>query len=139
MMALRVQLDPGAFLPERAHATDAGADLRTPVAFTLSARSSHTIPTGVHIELPDSHYAKVASKSSLNVLHDIICDGTIDQGYSGEIAVRLHNLGDRPYRFDAGDKIAQLIVQRVEYPSFVQVERICGGERGDGGFGSTGK
>ena len=136
---IKVRLDDGAFLPERAHDTDAGADLRTPEPFTLFGHSSHTVRTGVHVELPSGCYGRVASKSGLNVLHDIVSDGVVDEGYSGEIVVRLHNLGRENHFFARGDKVSQLIVERVEYPGFVEVDEIRGGERGDAGFGSSGR
>lgn len=137
-MQLKVQLDEGAFLPERAHATDAGADIRTPVAFTLQPWGSFTVNTGIHIELPPNTKCDVRSKSGLNTKHDIISEGLIDEGFSGEIRVRLHNLSGKPYGFERGDKITQLVVTPVLYPDIVQVDTVQGGERGNAGFGSTG-
>ena len=136
---VKVQLDEGALAPSRAHETDAGADLFTPVAFTLSARSSHTVDTGVHVELPRGHVALLKSKSGLNVKHSIISEGVVDEGYTGSIRVRLHNLSDEAYRFEAGDKITQLLVMPVDYCTFCEVDAVEGGTRGDAGFGSTGK
>lgn len=136
---MRVKLDEGAFLPERAHATDAGADIRTPKGFVLSAHSSATIHTGVHIQLPDGMVGILKSKSGLNVNHDVIGEGVIDQGYDGEIVVKLYNLGHKPHCFQAGDKIIQLLVVPVLYCRFEQVSEIDGGERGSEGFGSTGR
>ncbi len=138
-MTIRTQLDEGAYPPERAHATDAGADLRTPEPFTLFGHSSHTVRTGVHVELPHGCYARIASKSGLNVLHDITSEGVVDEGYSGEIVVRLHNHGKQNHFFARGDKVSQLIIECVEYPTFVRVDEIEGGERGANGFGSTGR
>lgn len=134
-----VQLDDGAYMPERAHPTDAGADLRTPEPFTLFGHSSHTVHTGVHVELPRGFYARLASKSGLNVLHDIVSEGVVDEGYSGEIMVRLHNLGKQNHFFARGDKVSQLIVEPVVYPWFREVVSVEGGARGDAGFGSTGR
>lgn len=135
---VNIQLDDGAYMPERAHDTDAGADLRTPIDFMLFGHSSFSVDTGVHIELPHGYYARVASKSGLNVKHDIISEGVIDEGYSGSIVVRLHNLSKNPHHFAKGDKISQLIIEPVAYADFEQVESVRGGERADGGFGSTG-
>lgn len=137
-MTIRTQLDGGAFLPERAHATDAGADLRTPEPFTLFGHSSHTVRTGVHVELPHGCYARIAEKSGLDS-HDIVCAGVVDEGYSGEILVRLHNLGRENRFFARGDKVAQLIVEVCAYAGFEQVDEVRGGERGANGFGSTGR
>lgn len=137
-MQINVQLDEGAYLPERAHLTDAGADLRTPIDLMLYGHSSFSVDTGVHIELPHGYYARVASKSGLNVKHDIISEGVIDEGYSGSIVVRLHNLSKNPHHFAKGDKISQLIIEPVAYAAFERVDSVDGGERGDSGFGSTG-
>lgn len=136
---VKVQLDDGAYMPDRAHDTDAGADLKTPVGFTLSARSSHTVDTGVHVELPRGRVALLKSKSGLNVKHSIISEGVVDEGYTGSIRVRLHNLSDEAYRFERGDKITQLLVMPVDYCDFMQVGEVKGGDRADGGFGSTGR
>ena len=135
---VKVELDEGAYLPERAHATDAGADLRTPIDFTLFGHKSMSINTGVHIQVPDGYYGRLASKSGLNVKFDIISEGVIDQGYTGAIVVRLHNLSKNPHTFRKGDKITQLIIEPVLYASFEKVDKVDGGDRGDGGFGSTG-
>ena len=142
MLALRkvrVQLDDYGIMPERAHDTDAGADIFTPVAFVLPAHGSYTVKTGVHIELPPLTKCDVRSKSGLNRDHDIISDGLIDDGFSGEIEIRLHNLGDHPHAFERGDKITQIVVTPVYYPDFEQVEKVQGGERGECGHGSTGR
>lgn len=133
-----VQLDDGAYMPVRAHGTDAGADLRTPIDFTLFGHSSFSVDTGVHIELPHGYYGRIASKSGLNVKFDIISEGVIDEGYTGSIVVRMHNLSKNPHTFAKGDKVSQLIIEPVPYFTFEQVDRVEGGERGDGGFGSTG-
>lgn len=134
-----VQLDDGAFMPERAHDTDAGADIRTPESFVLPAGGSHTVNTGVHIQIPSNTKCDIRSKSGLNTNHDIISEGLIDEGFSGEIRVRLHNLSDEPYTFNRGDKITQIVVTPVYYPEFEEVEQVEGGERGENGYGSTGR
>lgn len=139
MQEVHTQLDDGAFMPERAHPTDAGADLRTPVSFTLFGLSSCSIDTGVHVELPHGFYGRIASKSGLNVKHDIISEGVIDEGYTGSIVVRLHNLSEHPHRFERGDKISQLIIEPVAYLGFGKVDKVSGGERGNDGFGSSGR
>lgn len=140
-MILKVKLDTekGALLPIRAHKKDAGADILTPRGFTLSARSSAIIRTGVHVELPPSTVGMLKSKSGLNIFHDIVGEGVIDWGFDGEIVVKLYNLGDTPYHFEAGDKIIQLVVLPVHCAEIVQAYEIQGGERGDAGYGSTGR
>lgn len=136
---LNVKLDEGATLPERAHATDAGADIFCRKGFTIAGRSSAVIRTGVHVQLPQGTVGMIKSKSGLNIKRNIISDGTIDEGFTGEIIVKLYNLGDQAQHFKQEDKITQLVVLPVHYPEIVQVDEIEGGERGDAGYGSTGR
>ena len=139
MDKVRFALDEGAYPPERAHATDAGADLRTPVGFTLAPHGEITIDTGVHVELPHGTAGLLVPKSGLNVRASIVDWGLIDEGYSGSIAVKLYNLGKLTHFFNRGDKIAQLVVLDVRYPTYELADSIGAGERGDAGFGSTGR
>lgn len=136
---VKVQLDEGAKLPVRAHDTDAGADLYCVEDFIVPAHSSVDIGTGVHVQLPENTVGMVKSKSGLNVKSCITVEGVIDEGYSGEIRLRVYNHGDYDYPFIAGDKVTQLVVMPVIYPTYVEVAEIDSGERGDGGFGSTGR
>jgi len=138
-IVMRVRLDEGAYLPERFHATDAGADIRTPKAFTLKAHGSEIVKTGVHVELPPDTVGMIKSKSRLNIFYDIVSEGVIDEGFSGEILVKLYNLGDNDYRFEAGDRITQLVVMPVCYPTCMESDVVRGGARGDAGYGSTGR
>lgn len=136
---LRVKLDPGAYLPERAHATDAGLDLRTPVAAYIRAGGSTVIDTGVHIQLPPGTVGMLKSKSGLNTKDGIVSEGVIDEGYTGTIRVKLYNHGTEAKQFSRGDKITQLVVLPVLHPRVEQAEEIQGGPRGDNGYGSTGR
>lgn len=136
---MKVQLDPGAYMPERAYHTDAGADLRTPYRFILRAGEFKTIDIGVHIEVPEGYMAEVRSKSGLMTKSGIFTDGTIDCGFSGKIGVCLFNHSRMHREFEAGDKIAQLVITKIDTPEFEQVEKISGGKRADKGFGSTGR
>lgn len=136
---LRVRLDPGAYLPERAHDTDAGLDLRTPVDAYVRAGGSTVIDTGVHIQLPPGTVGMLKSKSGLNVKDGIVSEGVIDEGYTGTILVKLYNHGTEAKQFSRGDKITQLVVLPVLYPRVEQAEEIQGGSRGDNGYGSTGR
>jgi dUTP pyrophosphatase len=124
-------------LPDRAHPTDAGADLFAPHDVTVPARGSAVVDTGVHVELPPGTVGMVKSKSGLNVKHGIVSDGVIDEGYSGSVVVKLYNHGDEPVTLARGSKISQLVVLPVLYPEIVQADEIGGGPRGDAGFGST--
>lgn len=136
---MEIKLDNYAFMPHRAHPTDAGLDLRSPENIYLKARQSVTIRTGVHIKLPPNTYGRIASKSGLMVHHGIRTDGTIDEPYRGEICVCLFNDSDAGYYIEKGDKIAQLIVQPCEYVDVNVVDVLDETDRGDGGFGSTGR
>lgn len=136
---IKYKLDEGALQLVRAHKTDAGADVCTPVGFVVEPRSSAIVHTGVHVELPEGTVGMLKSKSGLNVNSDIVSEGVIDQGYTGEIVVKLYNHGDEPHEFHAGDKVTQLVVMPVEFPTYVQADEIDGGERGDAGFGSSGR
>jgi dUTP pyrophosphatase len=136
---MKVKLEPWAYMPERAYSTDAGADLRTPYNETIEPRGSVVIDTGVHIELPPNTVGMLKSKSGLNVKHGITSEGVIDVGYTGSIRVKLLNHSDKPYEFKAGDKISQLVIMPILTPTFELVDELEETERGNGGFGSTGK
>lgn len=136
---IRCVLDEGAALPVRAHDTDAGADLCAPTDITVPAHGSAEVDTGVHIQLPPHTCGLLVSKSGLMVLNALTSTGLIDQGFTGEIRVRVFNGGDEDYHFAAGEKVTQVAVLPVLYPTYEQVERIEGGERGDDGYGSTGR
>jgi len=136
---LRVRLDDGAYLPQRAHDTDAGLDLRTPVDTYVRAGDSTVIDTGVHIQLPPGTVGMLKSKSGLNTKDGIVSEGVIDEGYTGTITVKLYNHGTEAKQFTRGDKITQLVVLPVLYVNLELTEEIQGGDRGDGGFGSTGR
>jgi dUTP pyrophosphatase len=136
------RLDPGLPVPERAHPGDAGADLFAAADVELAPGQRAVVPTGVAIALPHGYAAFVHPRSGLASRYGVTivnAPGTVDAGYRGEIRVTLLNTdADTPVRFQRGDRIAQLVVQRVEYPVFHEVERLPGSARGDGGFGSTG-
>ena len=100
---------------------------------------SAAIDTGVHVEIPAGYYGKIETKSGLNRKHHILCTGVVDEGYTGSIVVIVYNLGSNPYEFKAGDKIAQLVIQPCIKPELEQVTEFTQTERGDNGFGSTGR
>ena len=136
---MKIKLDGGAYMPERAHDTDAGLDIRSPIAATVFPKDSVIIDTGVHIELPPNTVGMLKSKSGLNVKHDITSEGVIDVGYTGSIVVKLYNHGNKPYSVKRGDKITQLVIMPIVYPGIELVENLEEAERGNGGFGSTGR
>jgi dUTP pyrophosphatase len=128
--------------PSYEHPGDAGADLRTAVDVELAPGERALLPTGVALALPDGYAAFVHPRSGLAVRYGVSlvnAPGTVDAGYRGEIKVSVINLDPRePVRFTRGDRIAQLVIQRVERAAFHLVEHLPGSDRGDGGFGSTG-
>ena len=136
---MKVQLDQSAYKPDRAHPADAGADLRTPYGFILRANSHRVIDTGVHFEIPTGYVGMIKSKSGMMTDGGIVTDGTVDAGYSGSVRVCLFNHSGKHRMFKAGEKIAQIVFLPIVAPDFEQVDKITGGERGDRGFGSTGK
>ena len=136
---MKVKLQEWAYMPERAHSTDAGADLRTPHDVIVPAKGSVVIDTGVHIELPPNTVGMLKSKSGLNVKHGITSEGVIDVGYTGSIAVKLYNHSDETYYICAGEKISQLVVMPILTPDFELVDELEATERGNNGFGSSGR
>lgn len=143
--AINVKLDNGAFMPYRAHDLDAGYDIRTPIDFAikpmseLSGAGKAVIDTGVHIEIPEGYVGLIKSKSGLNLNKDITCEGVVDAGYVGSIRAIMYNHGKHLVKFKAGDKITQLVIVPIATPRLNLVEELSDSERGDGGFGSTGR
>lgn len=137
------RVDPGVPLPSYAHPGDAGLDLVTTVEAQVAPGERVLLPTGIAIALPAGYAAFVHPRSGLAVRYGVSlvnAPGTIDAGYRGEIAVSLVNLDPRdPVVLARGDRIAQLVVQRVEHVVLHEVERLPGSDRGAGGFGSSGR
>lgn len=140
---IKVMLDEGAFIPEKAHDSDAGFDLRSRESAKLTdyCNGGIVFDTGVHVEIPEGYVGYVQGRSGLNVNHDIICPtGVIDAGFTGSIRVKLYNLGDDVYIVHPGDKIAQLVIQPVVNKcSFTRVDGFNETDRGSNGFGSSGR
>ncbi len=136
------RLDPGLPLPSFAHPGDAGADLFAAEDVDLAPGERVLVPTGVAIALPAGYAAFVHPRSGLAARHGVTivnAPGTVDAGYRGEIKVTLLNTDrSQPVSFRRGDRIAQLVVQRVENVRFREAAGLPGSARGDGGFGSTG-
>lgn len=126
--------------PVRGHDLDAGLDLRTPVDVTIPAHGSEKVDLGIHFEIPKGWFGKLESKSGLNVMNKIFCGGgVIDSGFTGSIQCRLYNYGDEDYTFKAGEKFVQIIFLPISTPELIQVDKFDDYERGDSGYGSTGK
>ncbi len=139
-----VRLDPDLPLPDYARAGDAGADLLARTEVTLSAGGGRAaVPTGIALAIPPGHAGFVQPRSGLALRHGVTClnsPGLIDAGYRDELAVLLVNTDPATdYVVHRGDRIAQLVIQRVERATFVPVEALGSSERGHGGFGSTGR
>jgi dUTP pyrophosphatase len=135
-------LDPGLPLPACAHPGDAGVDLYAASDIDLAPGERAVVPTGIAIALPAGYAAFVHPRSGLAAQHGVTlvnAPGTIDAGYRGEIAVTMINTDMKAaVSFKRGDRIAQLVIQRVERAVFYEVRALPGSARGEGGFGSTG-
>ena len=130
----------GPFIPSYSHPGDAGADLKASEPCVVPARGKSLISTGLCIELPEGHVGLIWPRSGLAVKHSIDCGaGVVDAKYRGEIKVLLFNHADENFTIESGDRIAQLLVQKVESVNFLAVDSLDETERNEGGFGSTGK
>ena len=151
---MKIKLDEGAIMPTRAHEFDAGLDLYAPKTVYIPGSKyspaighgygkvyvgSRTVDTGVHIQIPEGFVGFIKSKSGLMANYGLLTDGTIDSGYTGSIRVTLFNTTCKDYVIQAGEKIAQLVIQPCVLPPLELVDELEETDRGDGGFGSTGK
>jgi dUTP pyrophosphatase len=141
METLKVKrLDPEAKLPSRAYAGDAGLDLYSVEDVALEPGGRHAIRTGIAIEIPFGCVGLVHDKSGLALRHGLKTVGNvIDAGFRGELRISVANLGGEKLVIAKGQKIAQLLIQKVELLEVVEVEDLDATSRGDGNFGSTGK
>lgn len=129
----------GGTLPQYAHSGDAGADLCPSAAITIPARSKALVPTGLRLAIPSGYVGLIWPRSGLAIQHSLDCGaGVIDSTYRGEVKVLLFNHSDRDYCVKKGDRIAQLLIQKVETVKFIAVEALEETSRGAKGFGSTG-
>ncbi len=135
---MKITLDPGAYMPTRAHATDAGLDLYARESVTIPAGGSGIFDTGVHISLPHGTVGMLKSKSGLNVKKNLLCEGVIDEGYTGPIVAKVYNHGQQDVTIEAGMKLVQLVILPILTPELELVDSLEDTARGDGGFGSTG-
>ena len=138
-MKLRVVLDEGARMPQRAHPFDAGMDLFSRTDTLVPALGGAVFDTGVHVEIPEGYVGFIKSKSGLNLKKNIQAEGVIDAGYTGPIVVKVYNHGDEDVLIRGGDKLTQLVILPVALPELELAESLTETERGAGGFGSTGR
>ena len=143
VQVLITRIDPSVPLPTYAKGGDAGADIVTRVDMTLQPGERALVPTGIAIALPDGYVALVHPRSGLAIKHGVTmvnAPGTIDAGYRGELhCIMINHDPKDAITFHKGDRIAQLVIQKVERAEFVEVKDLPGSGRGTGGFGSTGK
>ncbi|MBI5400981.1 MAG: dUTP diphosphatase [Candidatus Yonathbacteria bacterium] len=127
-------------IPTRAHAGDAGFDLCSVDEVVIPAGGRVLVGTGLAMEIPDGYVGLVWDKSGLSNNHGLkTLGGVIDAGYRGEVKVGLINLGVEDYHIEAGHKIAQMLIQKVEHAEIKEVAELSDAMRGENGFGSTGK
>jgi dUTP pyrophosphatase len=135
-------LHPAARLPQRAHPGDAGADLFSVEEVTIPAGERRDVGTGLAFAIPAGYAGFVQPRSGLAFRHGLMVvnsPGLIDAGYRGEVRVSLYNSGVEPFLVGVGERIAQLVIQRVEEPVFVAAFELPETVRGGGGFGSSGR
>lgn len=140
-MIINVLLNPfkKGIMPTKAHEDDAGFDLYAPRSFTVFAHESAVIDLGVHFQIPRGYVGFIKSKSGLNVNSSLTCTGVIDSGYTGSVRAKMYNNSDKDYFFDKGDKVTQIVFLPIPEVKLVEVDSLDVTERGDNGFGSSGK
>lgn len=142
-MEVKFYLDFGAYMPIKAHDMDAGYDLYAIENETIGIMRGATIETGVHVAIPERYCGLIIGRSGLNTKHGVFVPvGLVDAGYTGPIKVKLYNLGDEPYFIHVGDKIAQLVIVPIWQGALREVDEeyeLGASERGNNGFGSTGR
>ncbi len=134
------KLDPGAKLPAYAHSGDAGMDLFALEDVTVAGGEIARLRTGIAVEIPPGYVGLCWDKSGLAANSGIkVLGGVIDSGYRGELILVVANLKNVPHVFEAGHKVMQMLIQKVESLEIVEVLELAESARGTGGFGSTGK
>ena len=134
------KLHPDAIVPHFANKSDAGMDLFSTKKIILHPGERVQVPTGIAIELPEDYVSLIWDKSGLSAIHGLkVFAGVVDAGYRGEYIVVLFNSSSTDYVIEKGQKVAQFLVQKVEHPTIEMVDELSDSERGEGGFGSSGK
>jgi dUTP pyrophosphatase len=140
VLPLEIRVESDRSVPEYASEAAAGADLRSSEEVIIPVGRRVAVPTSLRLEIPPGHVGLIWPRSGLAVKHGIdTLAGVIDSDYRGEVRVVLINHGDEPFAIHPGDRIAQLLIQKVERAAFVSVAAVGDTARGTGGFGSTGR
>lgn len=140
-MELKIKkLQDDAVIPTRAHDTDAGMDLYAAMGYIVRPGERVQVRVGVSMAIPAGYVGLVWDKSGLSHKNGLkVLGGVIDASYRGEVMVGIVNLGTGPYKFERGQKVAQMLIQKIETPEILIVDELDDTQRGVGGFGSTGK
>ncbi len=134
-----VMLEDGAIMPGYAHDADAGMDLLAAEEKVILPHSRGTVRTGVHVAIPEGYFGAIRAKSGLLKTFGLLCSGTVDSGYTGEIMVTLVNTSGEAFGVSKGHKIAQMILIPFRHAAFKRVNRLVETPRGNHGFGSSGR
>lgn len=140
--SLKIKLDKDAIMPKKAHTTDAGFDLYSRDTVTIEPHKAFCFDTGVHIDICEGLVGFLKSKSGLNCKFGIQGEGVIDAGYTGSIVIKLYNNSDIAYTVNKGDKISQIVFLYIPNVDFLEVDSLDyfkDSDRGENGFGSSGK
>lgn len=133
------KLHENAKVPTFAHSFDAGMDLYTPERIEVLPMQRLKVRTGIAFEIPDGYVGLIWDKSGVSNKYGLkLLGGVIDSGYRGEVLVGVINLGTETVVFESGEKVAQMLIQKVEHPELIEVDELIDTERGAGAFGSTG-
>ena len=134
------KLHPDATLPTYAHLGDAGMDFFALERTVITPNERVVVKTGISMEIPEGYVGLLWDKSGISFKHGLkTIGGVIDAGYRGEVGIAITNISDQAYTFEAGHKIAQMLIQKVEHVDIVEVAELTDTPRGKNGFGSTGK
>lgn len=136
---MKIMLDEGAKMPTYAHPWDGGMDLYANERKVIRAKDFEVVETGVHVQIPEGCVGLVTSKSGLMAKSGLTCRGTIDAHYTGSIKAIVFNHSQKDYIIEKGDKVTQLVITRCEHPILELVDSLEETDRGEGGFGSTGR
>ena len=144
MVTVRFNMMEGCenLIPKKAHHDDAAFDLRARKEMLLEPGKAHLVPTGLFLELPTHYEAQIRPRSGLALKHSLTIPnspGTIDAGYRGEVGIIMLNAGKEVFTVKRGERIAQMVINRLPEVELIQVDELTETKRGAGGFGSTGK